>query len=63
MGVGYTSGEGCGMPATTQSGLDDFARMEYTEERERHLAALRAIRPGDADDIAAEFNRHLSGLP
>lgn len=51
------------MPATTQSGLDDFARMEYTEERERHLAALRAIRPGDADDIAAEFNRHLSGLP
>jgi hypothetical protein len=47
------------MAATTQSELDDVARMEYTSEQARHVAALAAIRPGDADGIAAEFNWHL----
>jgi hypothetical protein len=45
--------------ATAQTDLDVIARREYAKERERHAAALASIRPGDADGIAAEFNRHL----
>lgn len=47
------------MTVTVEMDLDELARQEFAEEQSRHVAALAAIRPGDADCIAAEFNRHL----
>jgi DNA-binding FadR family transcriptional regulator len=48
--------------ATAQTDLDDVARKEYAAEYQRHTAALAAVRPGDADGIAAEFNHHLDRI-
>jgi hypothetical protein len=39
--------------------LDEIGRREHQEESLRHAAALSALRPGDSDAIAGEFNRHL----
>ena len=39
--------------------LDEEAAAAYQEEARRHADALAAIRPGDADAVAEEFNRHM----
>jgi DNA-binding GntR family transcriptional regulator len=39
--------------------LDDEAQREFGEESRRHREALSALRPGDSDRVAHEFNRHL----
>jgi DNA-binding GntR family transcriptional regulator len=38
---------------------DDQARHDFEEEARLHNEALSALRAGDADRIAQEFNRHL----
>ena len=46
-------------PAAAGTKLDEQGAQEYRQERERHAAALAALRPGDCDAIAEEFNRHF----
>jgi DNA-binding FadR family transcriptional regulator len=39
--------------------LDEEAAAAYREETRRHAEALAAVRPGDPDAVAEEFNRHM----
>jgi hypothetical protein len=46
-------------PVKYPTELDEQAATEFRAEKRRHENALSALRPGDSDDIANEFNRHL----